>query len=167
MFWDALKVVFGCFDVSDDTEYDDESADVGIPRVRTEDGDIQTWLDPLFYSWEEPYMDDFFEESDDRAYAYDRDLRKMKKVERLLNEQSEDGSWNSTDFFGLELKKEYDNKIIATAAAIAFLSIHNSDKSTEIEEAKRKGMNFLDNSDKNEDWSELIEQVKPQLKRIA
>ena len=168
MFWKHLKVVFGCFDVSDDYDYDETTTDNGFCAEKIEDFQYPSWLDPLYYEWDEHYMEDFYEESEDESYEYNRNLKYDREIQKLLKEQLEDGSWDSTDFNDLELKKDYNQKIKATAVAIAYLSINDSDKNAvEIQEAKRKGMIFLDNTDKNEQWEEVIEQVKPQLRKVS
>ena len=165
MILEQFVAFLGCCIQSDsddeDVGYDDSDVLMEIKVEST------NWFDPTFLNPSDPYMDCFYEESEneDDLEIIPEELNKEESLLKLVKSQSADGSWSSLRFKDKLLQKQFGDRIASTATAVAVLTSMESSQKEEFKSAVKKALRFLDRNASDEDWSSLIECFKGQLQK--
>jgi len=91
-------------------------------------------------------------ESDDQSEKHE------SEVEKLINEQNPDGSWDSSTKINEELVKKYNQKVAATIASIAFIRKNSGPALNSFKLIIKKALNFLQKFDSSVDWESIIDE---------
>ena len=77
-------------------------------------------------------------------------------IEKIIDLQNPDGSWESSINVNEELVKKYNQIIASTIAAIVFIRKNAKSMLKSLKLIIKKALNFLNNFDQNIDWEEVI-----------
>ena len=91
-------------------------------------------------------------ESDDQSERHE------SEVEKLINEQNPDGSWDSSTKINDELVRKYNQKVAATIASIAFIRKNSGPALNSFKLIIKKALNFLQKFDSSVDWESIIDE---------
>ena len=84
--------------------------------------------------------------------------RHESEVEKLINEQNPDGSWDSSTKINNELVKKYNQKVAATIASIAIIRKNSGPALNSFKLIIKKALNFLQKFDSSVDWESIIDE---------